>query len=124
SAELVNHHERFFSPLVKSIAAEEGVTMAELESIKGSGLEGRVTKEDIVQYVRAKKEGKEPFKATQIPSEAPVAKPVFAESGDEVIEMDRMRKIIADHMLSSVKTSAHVTSFAEADVTNIVNWRT
>lgn len=123
SSESPVQHERFFSPLVKSIAAEEGVSMTELESLKGSGLEGRVTKDDIVKYVRAKKEGKEPLKVAPLPSETPEVKPVFAESGDEVIEMDRMRKIIADHMLSSVKTSPHVTSFAEADVTNIVNWR-
>lgn len=116
-------HERFFSPLVKSIAAEEGVSTAELESLKGSGLEGRVTKDDIVKYIRAKKEGNEPLKAEPLLSETPKINPVFAESGDEVIEMDRMRKIIADHMVSSVKTSPHVTSFAEVDVTNIVNWR-
>lgn len=118
-----SQHERFFSPLVKSIAAEEGVTMTELQSLKGSGLEGRVTKEDIVKYIRVKKEGKEQLKPVLTPSVASPEKAVFAESGDEVIEMDRMRKIIADHMLSSVKTSAHVTSFAEADVTNVVNWR-
>src|SRR5690606_25668525 len=113
------------------------------ESIKGSGLEGRVTKDDIVQYVRARKENKEDSKAVRnlnnegidklsstakahspaIPVNASVENEVTTVSGDEIIEMDRMRKIIAEHMLNSVQTSAHVTSFAEADVTNIVNWR-
>ncbi len=129
SAEQSIPHERFFSPLVKSIAAEEGVSMAELENLKGSGLEGRVTKDDIVQYVRAKKENKDKLNSVANLDDkannevSSLGCTVSSGSGDEIIEMDRMRKIIADHMLSSITTSAHVTSFAEADVTNIVNWR-
>lgn len=124
--------ERFFSPLIKSIAMEEGISLLELQDVKGSGLEGRLTKEDLIKYIRNKKEGKKEDQKSH-PGEVNTSlnKPmppspqngVFTQAGDEVIEMDRMRKIIADHMLNSVKTSAHVTSFAEADVTNIVNWR-
>lgn len=147
----VSHEERFFSPLVKSIAQEEGISLSELKNIKGSGLEGRVTKQDIMRYVVSKKEGKtvdaNPIakpdlgtttsSTTSISSSTPTPRtepskstgnvevlPTFTDSGDEIIEMDRMRKLISSHMTSSVQTSAHVTSFLEADVTNIVNWRT
>ncbi|WP_372473760.1 dihydrolipoamide acetyltransferase family protein [Capnocytophaga sp. ARDL2] len=125
--------DKFFSPLVKNIAKEEGVSLAELESIKGTGKEGRVTKNDILDYV--KNRGAQPTAApstvaaqpvaTPVPAAAPVAKvvPVSVNGQDEIIEMDRMRKMIAHHMVQSVQTSAHVQSFIEVDVTNIVKWR-
>ncbi len=134
----VSHEERFFSPLVKSIAQEEGISFSELSTIKGSGLEGRITKQDIMRYVVAQKEGNTVDAklvnnkslasiSTTIAATKPTTKveneSTFTDSGDEILEMDRMRKLISEHMTSSVQTSAHVTSFLEADVTNIVNWR-
>jgi 2-oxoglutarate dehydrogenase E2 component (dihydrolipoamide succinyltransferase) len=127
--------DKFFSPLVKNIAKEEGVSLAELESISGSGKEGRITKEDILSYV--KNRGSQPVAAVVEPAKvvaAPVvapaavsksqpATPVSVNGGDEVIEMDRMRKLISGYMVASVQTSAHVQSFIEVDVTNIVKWR-
>jgi len=122
--------DKFFSPLVKNIAKEEGVSLAELESIKGSGKEGRVTKEDILNYVknRGSQPVATPAKAVETPKavSAPVAQkaaPVSISGGDEIIEMDRMRKLISGYMVASVQTSAHVQSFIEVDVTNIVKWR-
>lgn len=121
--------EKFFSPLVKNIAKEEGISLAELENISGSGKDGRVTKEDILNYIKTKSS------VTPIAIEAPkpVAQPPVISSpqpvtislngGDEIIEMDRMRKLIAGYMVASVQTSAHVQSFIEVDVTNIVKWR-
>lgn len=125
---------KFYSPLVLNIASSEGVSMSELESIGGTGNEGRVTKKDILNYVAARKAGnvQAPVAAAPTPSVAPVAStPVSAPAPTtnyeganvEIIEMDRMRKMIADHMVRSKATSPHVTSFTEADVTNIVNWR-
>lgn len=132
-----NQEARFLSPLVKSIATEEGISHAELQNIKGSGLDGRVTKQDIIKYVADRKNNlvASPQVTSQKVSCSENASPIttsvspalstgsFTDSGDEIIEMDRMRKLIADHMLNSIKTSAHVSSFVEADVTNIVNWR-
>lgn len=127
--------ERFYSPLVKSIAAEEGISLAELDSIAGTGAEGRVTKQDILAYVAARANGAvktapvaapaaQTEKAESPKAEAPKPAPAISVSGgDEIIEMDRMRKLIADHMVMSKHTSPHVTSFVEADVTNIVQWR-
>ena len=111
---------RFYSPLVRTIAREEGIAQTELDRIPGSGLEGRVTKKDILAYVANR-----PAEGAQAQSPAAVAPaPLAAVSGNvEIIEMDRMRKLIADHMIMSKQTSAHVTSFVEVDVTNIVNWR-
>jgi 2-oxoglutarate dehydrogenase E2 component (dihydrolipoamide succinyltransferase) len=131
---------RFYSPLVKSIASSEGITQAELDSVAGTGAEGRVTKQDILDFVAAKKSGKTPVVApvaaateTTAPkatvtstaaSEIKITAPaVSANNGDEIIEMDRMRKLIADHMVMSKHVSPHVTSFVEADVTNLVRWR-
>ena len=125
---------KFYSPLVLNIASSEGVSMSELENILGSGNEGRVTKKDILNYVAARKSGtmQAPVAATQAPISTPTttapvsaATPTTNYSGAnvEIIEMDRMRKMIADHMVRSKATSPHVTSFTEADVTNIVNWR-
>jgi 2-oxoglutarate dehydrogenase E2 component (dihydrolipoamide succinyltransferase) len=131
---------RFYSPLVKSIASSEGISQAELDSVAGTGAEGRVTKQDILDFVAAKKSGKTPVVApvaaateTTAPkatvtstaaSEIKITAPaVSANNGDEIIEMDRMRKLIADHMVMSKHVSPHVTSFVEADVTNLVRWR-
>ncbi len=124
---------RFYSPLVMNIAAKEGVSMSDLEAIQGSGKEGRVTKKDIINYVKnrgtasaaptAPQEASAPsVSATPAPSES--NKSTIQASGNvEIIEMDRMRKLIAKHMVDSVQTSPHVTSMTEADVTNMVNWR-
>lgn len=120
--------DRFYSPLVKSIAAEEGIEIAELDKISGSGLEGRVTKRDILEYAEEKKRSQgvssaEPARQIEKPKQEASAAPVLNDSGDEIIEMDRMRKLIAQHMVDSVQTSPHVCSFVEVDVTNLVNWR-
>lgn len=116
---------RFYSPLVKNIAKEEKIAMAELEKIPGSGKDGRLTKDDLLKYLKTRKEHK-----TEDKAEAPKASPVKMETpqvsvaqGDEIVDMDRMRKLIADHMVQSVHTSPHVTSFLEVDVTNVVRWR-
>lgn len=122
--------DKFFSPLVKNIAAAEGVSVAELETIAGSGKDGRVTKDDILNYV--KNRGNQPVVAQQPVAQpatrnsqptAPIATPVSVNGGDEIVEMDRMRKLISGYMVASVQTSAHVQSFIEVDVTNIVKWR-
>jgi 2-oxoglutarate dehydrogenase E2 component (dihydrolipoamide succinyltransferase) len=153
-AQVLSDANRFYSPLVLNIAGKEGISMAELERIPGTGNEGRVTKKDILTYV----ENRGAFSAAAAaPTPAPVAQPFVAEpqvtevvetksviieqvaapvipqapkpapvaagSNVEIIEMDRMRKLIADHMVRSKSTSPHVTSFTEADVTNIVRWR-
>ncbi|WP_121341500.1 dihydrolipoamide acetyltransferase family protein [Flavobacterium sp. 120] len=121
--------EKFLSPLVKNIAKEEGVSVAELASISGTGKEGRVTKNDILDYVKNRTSQpavSAPAAAVQKPVATPVAQkaaPVSVSGGDEIIEMDRMRKLISGYMVASVQTSAHVQSFIEVDVTNIVKWR-
>lgn len=124
---------RFFSPLVRSIAKEENISQQELESIQGSGQGGRVTKSDILAFVDQRKSGKpapaQPAAAPQAPkgdgeSISAGRLAVHAPSGEvEIIKMDRMRKMIAEHMVRSKQTSAHVTTFAEVDVTNMVKWR-
>ncbi|NCP45796.1 MAG: 2-oxo acid dehydrogenase subunit E2 [Flavobacteriales bacterium] len=129
---------KFFSPLVRSIAEKEGISVAELEQIKGSGNEGRVTKTDILNYIptkgnKATTNGSVVQQANGTPNQvisiqektsAPMQrKAVTLMEGDEIEEMDRMRKIIAHHMVESKHTSPHVTSYVEADVTNIVLWR-
>lgn len=129
--------DRFYSPLVKNIAKEEGISIEELDAIKGSGAEGRLTKEDLLNHIQVKKGGAtsrisdtlaQARSAVEAPKQDKIAQPtpVAATSvsgGDEIIEMDRMRKLIADHMVMSKHTSPHVTSFVEADVTNLVLWR-
>jgi len=112
---------RFYSPLVKNIAKEENIPVAELETISGSGAEGRVTKKDILSYVQLRKLGQS-VSATQLKSPAPLV-PASINAGDEIIQMDRMRKMIAERMVDSKRIAPHVTSFVEADVTNIVFWR-
>jgi 2-oxoglutarate dehydrogenase E2 component (dihydrolipoamide succinyltransferase) len=123
--------EKFFSPLVKNIAKEEGISVPELESITGTGKEGRVTKEDILKYVEDRKsvvntpqnETVTPKTVEPVIQKSQQTVPVSVNGGDEVIEMDRMRKLISGYMMASVQTSAHVQSFIEVDVTNIVKWR-
>lgn len=128
---------RFYSPLVLNIAAKEGIGMAELESIPGTGSENRVTKKDILAYVASRKNGgaavaqpqpqpqsqPAPAPATQPAPTVAEAKPTSYGQNVEIVEMDRMRKLIADHMVRSKATSPHVTSFTECDVTPIVRWR-
>jgi 2-oxoglutarate dehydrogenase E2 component (dihydrolipoamide succinyltransferase) len=127
---------RFYSPLVLNIAASEGISMSELEAIPGTGNEGRVTKKDILDYIAANRSGRKPAQQTNpdTGSQAMIqtgqqqklqeSAPTVGYSGNaEIIEMDRMRRLISDHMVRSKSTSAHVTSFVEADVTNMVIWR-
>lgn len=121
----------YLSPLVKSIAQQENISETELKSIKGSGLEGRITKEDILAYVANR--GKQPAQqaapvqqTASAPAPAPVSAPaatITAAAGDEIIPMDRMRKIIAENMVKAKQIAPHVTSFIETDVTNVVKWR-
>lgn len=124
--------DRFYSPLVKKIASEEGIAQQELDAITGTGKDGRVTKNDMLSYVANRANApqapaaKAPQKETQEPAKQAhkhTAAPVSVNGGDEIIEMTRMGKIIASHMVASVQTSAHVQSFIEADVTKIWNWR-
>ncbi|MEN9988112.1 MAG: hypothetical protein RLZZ585_1151 [Bacteroidota bacterium] len=134
---------KFFSPLVRNIAEKEGISAGELEAISGTGQDGRVTKKDVISYLENR--GSAPVAATApisvaTPVAAATSAPVvnapstaafmnvkepivLPNPGDEIIEMDRMRKLIADHMVMSVHVSPHVTSYVEADVTNIVKWR-
>ena len=146
--ETSNTEARFYSPLVLNIAQSEGVSLSDLEKIPGTGSGGRVSKKDILNWVAAKKSGTTPtvapaaaasvstpvVAATQAQSSTVAASPapsniassaagVVLSGGTEIIEMDRMRKLIAKHMVDSVQTSPHVTSFSEADVTNLVQWR-
>ncbi|RYY55941.1 MAG: 2-oxo acid dehydrogenase subunit E2 [Chitinophagaceae bacterium] len=131
---------RFYSPLVLNIAASEGVSVAELEQLDGSGSEGRVTKKDILQYLGDRKNGNGSHSrpqdehdqyipatvtthAPQVQAQPPQQSQQQFGGNVEIIEMDRMRKLIADHMVRSKHTSPHVTSFTEADVTNLVLWR-
>ncbi len=126
---------RFYSPLVLNIAQGEGISMSELENMDGTGLEGRVSKKDILAYIAKRKSPQHQAQMQQQnnPSpnqvqvikkdEAPAMEPVVYQGNVEIIEMDRMRKMISKHMTDSKRTSAHVTSFAECDVTNLVLWR-
>lgn len=128
---------RFYSPLVRSIAAEEGIELHELNEVSGSGAEGRLTKDDLFEFIKSRNghsplQEKEPVKEASPVSNSTGSSTIKTSStsqtsslngGDEIIEMDRMRRLIADHMVMSVQTSPHVTSFVEADVTNMVLWR-
>ena len=138
-----NSSNRFYSPLVLNIAAQEGISMVELENIPGTGAEGRVSKRDILQYVSDKRAGRTaassgpqatsqnkqqemviPMEKVEQKGEQQQNNQLTTYTGNvEIIEMDRMRKLIADHMVRSKHTSPHVTSFTEADVTNMVMWR-
>lgn len=121
---------RFYSPLVKNIAKEEGIPMAELETIAGSGKEGRVTKKDMLAYLEnrgsqpvSQPSASQPAQSQAAPAREPQRANVSINAGDEIIEMDRMRKMISQRMVDSKRIAPHVTSFVEADVTNIVYWR-
>ncbi len=132
---------RFYSPLVLNIAQSEGISMTELENIPGTGQDGRVSKKDILQYVTGRAQqptaapaaapqtnaGSQPQQVTVLPKEEPLRNeaqmPTVYQGNVEIIEMDRMRKLISKHMVDSKHTSAHVTSFAECDVTSLVIWR-
>ncbi|MFD2916345.1 dihydrolipoamide acetyltransferase family protein [Psychroserpens luteus] len=132
---VVSSGDRFYSPLVRNIAKQEGISQTELDSVFGSGKDGRVTKNDILSYIENR--GSQPAPVKEVAQEAPKAAsapaktvekkkeaaPVVANGEDEIIEMTRMGKLIAHHMVESVQTSAHVQSFIEADVTKIWNWR-
>lgn len=148
-----HNSDRFYSPLVKNIALQEGISMSELESISGTGAEGRVTKNDILAYVEYRKNAPQqaapavsepvqstpqaqPVQSQPVQQVAPVQEapkpaaqaepakvPVSVNGQDEIVEMDRMRKLISKYMVESVQTSAHVQSFIEVDVTNIWDWR-
>ena len=134
-----NSSDRFYSPLVKNIAKTEGITQSELDQVPGTGKDGRVTKDDLMAYLKTRGQGKPAAVASPAQAVAPAASPapvaapvaavkhqapaIISSAGDEIVEMDRMRKLIADHMVMSVQTSPHVTSFIEVDVTNIVKWR-
>jgi len=123
--------DKFYSPLVKNIAKEEGISVAELEAIQGSGKEGRVTKNDMLAYLKNREN--QPVVAVSTPKasapvkaatpKVPIKANITLQEGDEVVAMSRMRKLISGHMMNSVQTSAHVQSFVECDVTNIWNWR-
>lgn len=129
--------DRFYSPLVKSIASQEGIPFEELEKIKGTGNEGRVTKSDILTYIQSRNTQptnediiskttvtKESSEVNEVKTEITATKVNIPNTGGtEIVEMDRMRKLISAHMTKSKSTSAHITSFVEADMTSIVNWR-
>lgn len=140
---------KYLTPLVRKIASEEGVSLSDLDSIKGSGMDGRITKEDIMAFISGKGDtgkpegktqyaqpgitadesgpGKEPEKRTDSGEKsgavAPSPEVRLNDTGDEIVEMDRVRKLIAEHMVNSKRTSPHVTTFIDVDVTDIINWR-
>ena len=125
-----NSNGRFYSPLVRSMAKEEGISQAELDAIAGSGKDGRVTKTDLLAYIEGGRAQSAPAPVAAPTPAAPTPAPAATSApsitptpGAEIIEMDRMRKLIADHMVNSVHTSPHVTSFVEADMTRVVQWR-
>ena len=135
SATISSNDTRFYSPLVKNIAKKEGISQAELDAIKGSGKEGRVTKNDILSYISNKPQAN-PVETTaslsstnSLSPTAPISpssetvNPVISRGEDEIIEMSRMGKLVSKHMTDSIQTSAHVQSFIEVDVTKIWNWR-
>jgi 2-oxoglutarate dehydrogenase E2 component (dihydrolipoamide succinyltransferase) len=120
--------DKFYSPLVKNIAKQEGISLAQLDQISGTGKEGRVTKNDILDFIAKGPQtspSAQPVAVKPASNEAPVAKamPVSVNGQDEIIEMDRMRKLISGYMVQSLQTSAHVQSFIEVDVTAIWDWR-
>ena len=125
AVEVISETGRFYSPLVKSIAKTEHVSAAELDTIRGSGKEGRVTKDDLLDFLKTRQAmpavSAAPAQGAMPPKIAPSA--VVAGSGDTIIEMDRMRRLIADHMVMSKQVSPHVTSYIEVDMTPIVQWR-
>ncbi|HEX5001914.1 MAG TPA: dihydrolipoamide acetyltransferase family protein [Bacteroidia bacterium] len=133
AAPVTSSANTFYSPLVRTIAKEENISQSELESIPGTGAEGRVTKKDVMLFLERRKSGAIPAtpatsaapRSEPVPMAAPASVPaaVSVSGAVEIVEMDRMRKLIAEHMVMSKKTSPHVTSYVEADVTNLVLWR-
>ncbi|MCK0130639.1 2-oxo acid dehydrogenase subunit E2 [Flavobacteriaceae bacterium F08102] len=129
--EIKSTNTRFYSPLVKTIAKKEQISEAELAQIPGTGKDGRVTKDDMLNYLKHRGTGQQnntnqgvlPSAGLKETAQKPVSAPVSVSGGDEIVEMTRMGKLIAHHMIDSVQTSAHVQSFIEVDVTNIVHWR-
>ena len=117
--------DAFLSPLIISIAQKENLSVEEVQSIPGSGLDGRIQKSDVFNYLKNRKYPlqSKPISDNRQPTTFPKPKINFVEGKDRIVEMDRMRKMIADHMVYSKQTSPHVTSYLEADVTNLVNWR-
>ena len=137
TSNISNSGDRFYSPLVRSIASEEGIEMEELESISGTGKDGRVTKTDMINYIKSRSE-KNTYTNTEIKDKEVETKQTISNKNEtpthnktpipntgeiEIVEMDRMRKLISSHMTMSKATSAHITSMVEVDMTNIVNWR-
>jgi len=125
---MVSSSGRFYSPLVKTIASAENISQEELDAIEGSGINGRVQKKDLLKYLENRDAGKAPAespKAVQEESPQAVKAAPMAQGsgGDEIVEMSRLRKLIAEHMIKSKQTSAHVTNMIEVDVTGVVNWR-
>lgn len=116
--------DRFYSPLVRNIAKEEGITLSELDAVPGSGKDNRLTKTDLLAYLDSRKGGAVSAPVSAPAVSAPVSAPAKSFSGEvDIIEMDRMRKMIAQRMVDSKRISPHVTSFVEADVTNLAIWR-
>ncbi len=114
------HSGKFYSPLVRTIARSENVSMDELNSIQGTGKDGRVTKDDLMTFLSLRQNDR---KKAEVNKTAPAQPKATSSQGDTIIEMDRMRKLIADHMVESVKTSPHVTSFIEVKMGKVVQWR-
>jgi 2-oxoglutarate dehydrogenase complex dihydrolipoamide succinyltransferase (E2) component len=115
---------RFYSPLVLNLAREEGITMSELETIAGTGAEGRLTKKDLLEYVARGKAGGKPPSQSSVPVSVRIGETISVnpEDGTETIKMDHIRKSIAEHMVQSVHTAAHVAAVSEADMTNIARY--
>ena len=122
-ANIKNEGNRFYSPLVRSMASKENIGIEELDNIPGTGKDGRVSKSDMVKYLENKGETTKPSVVKKEAIKSQPSTPIANTEGTEIIEMDRMRKLISAHMTMSKSTSAHITSFVEADMTNIVNWR-
>lgn len=128
-AEMHNESDRFYSPLVRSIAKQENISFSELDAVKGTGKDNRLTKQDLIDYLKTRGTQVAAPVSSSTPAASAAEKPkiqapvVTTSNGDVVIEMDRMRRLIADHMVMSKHVSPHVTSFIEVDVTNIVRWR-
>ena len=122
---IASSENRFYSPLVKNIAAAEGIDQAELDKIIGSGKDGRVSKNDILKYLEDRKSTPKPEVKAPVTKDAPAKQsaPISVGGEDEIIEMSRMGKLISSHMVNSIQTAAHVQSFVECDVTNVWNWR-
>jgi 2-oxoglutarate dehydrogenase E2 component (dihydrolipoamide succinyltransferase) len=118
---------KFISPLVRSIAAREGISYSDLDQVNGTGMDGRITKDDILGFIDVRKKEEEALRTATAKKSIIASDSIQKESqksqGDEIIEMDRVRRLIAEHMVLSKKTSPHVTSFIDADVTKLINWR-